>query len=213
VQIQGCAAYIQPFPGEELEPRVLPGASIETIRNVYGPELKHVNESREWEWKPENFSLQVWGDSDQKIARSLGIDAKPGRVIATPDGIELGKDTFATLLQKMKNRRIAVSEKMEGADGTWILFVSFRSVCNPDDWSEYSWYLDGTPAVDEAVGNATPFRSDPFLNKVVEYYSAGVGKQSIGDIEGQPSTHKSREPGDPRSPSSSGNNSDTPTGS
>ena len=121
---------------------------------AYGQESKYTNEIREWEWQADDFNLQVWGDSDPKRVRSIGLDVRPGHIITTPDGIDLRKDTFATLLQKMRDRGISVSEKMEGADGTWILFASFPSLCNADDWSEYSWYLNGTPAVDDAVGNS-----------------------------------------------------------
>ena len=190
VRIEGCAAYIQPPPGEKLEPIVLPGVSIENLRKVYGRESRHTTDINEWEWHTEDFNLQGWGYSKENKIRSIGLDATPGHLIATPDGIELGKDTFATILQKMKDRGISVSEKMEGAEGTWILFVSFPSVCNPDDWSEYSWYLGGTPKVDDAVGSSVPFHSNIFLNKVVENYSTGIGKESEGDIEGQPSIHQ-----------------------
>jgi hypothetical protein len=189
VHIEGCAGYVQPPYGEMLEPRVLPGAPIEEFRQTYGKESKHVEENKEWEWQTEAIDLHGWGDGQEEKARSIGLDVKPGHVIATPDGVELGKDTFASLLQKMKDRGVDVSERMEGADRTWILFASFRSVCNPDDWSEYSWYLDGTSTVDEGVGNSIPFHSTVFLQKVVEHYSTGSGKESEGEIEGQPASH------------------------
>jgi hypothetical protein len=190
IHIEGCAGYIQPPNGEKLEPRVLPGASIEKFRQTYGQESKHVKEIKEWEWETNSIDLQASGFSKEEKARSIGLDVKPGHIVSTPDGIELGKDTFAIVLQKMKDRGIAVSERMEGADGTWILFVSFPSVCNPDDWSEYSWFLDGSPTVDSAVGNSIPFHSSVFLQRVAEYYSLGAGKESEGDIEGQPATHE-----------------------
>ncbi len=190
LQIERCEAYVQTHRGENLEPRAFPNASIEKFRRAYGQESKYTNEIREWEWQADDFNLQVWGDSDPKRVRSIGLDARPGHIITTPDGIDLRKDTFATLLQKMRDRGISVSEKMEGADGTWILFASFPSLCNADDWSEYSWYLNGTPAVDDAVGNSIPFRSNIFLQKVVENYSMAIGKESEGDIEGQPATHE-----------------------
>jgi len=190
VQIRGCATYIEPPSGALVEPRVLTGASIEDLRQAYGKESNYNSEIREWEWKFEDFDLQGWANSKGDRARAIGINTKPGHIVATPDGIELGKDTFANLLQKMKDRGVTVSEKMEGADGTWILFASFPSVCNPENWSEYSWYMKGTPAIEDAIGDSIPFRSNIFLNKVVSNYSTGVGKESDGDVEGQPATHE-----------------------
>jgi hypothetical protein len=188
--IEGCEAFILPGPGEPLEPRLLPEASIEDLRHLYGQETKHVDEIGEWEWQSSGFNLQGWEQGKARTVRSIGLDAKPGHIIATPDGIKLGKDTFATLLLKMKRRGITVRERMEGADGTWILFASFPSTCNPDDWSEYSWYSEGTPAVEKAIGNSIPFRSDVFLHKIVENYATGTGRESDGDSEGQPATHQ-----------------------
>jgi hypothetical protein len=190
IHIEGCEAYIQPPSGEKLEPRALPGASIDGLRRLYGLESKHDNDIKEWEWQAGKFNLQAWGNSLDDEAKSIGVDVTPGHIIVTPDGIELGKDTFATLLQKMKDRGVIVKEEMGGADGTWILFASFPSVCNPQYWSEYTWYLDGTPAVEKAIGSEIPFRSNVFMREVVRNYQVEEGKQPSGEIEGQPSIHE-----------------------
>ncbi len=189
IHIDGCKSYLAPPNDEKLEPRVLPGASIEDLRRVYGPETNFDSTVEKWEWQSEAFNLRRWGIRNEDKAESIGIDINPGNIVATPDGIELGRDTFSTVLQKMKDRGVPVSEYMEGADGTWILFVSFSSTCDPQDWSEYTWYLDGTPAVENAIGNEIPFRSNIFLQEVVKNYEIEAGKEPSGEIEGQPSVH------------------------
>jgi len=169
---------------------LLPGAAIEEFRQAYGQESKHMNEIREWEWRAEDFNLQVWSDSDQKIARSIGIDAKSGHVTATPDGIELGRDTFASLLQKMKDRGVSVSERIASGDGPWILTVSFPSVCDSSLRSEYVWIIDGSPEVEESFGNGQLLRSNIFLPRTVFYYSLEMNKDWVEDTEGAPASHE-----------------------
>lgn len=187
--IDGCRSYIEPPNGVDVEPKILPGAPIENLRHLYGQESKHDKTINEWEWRTKDFSLHRWGLSDQDKARSIGIDVNPGRIVATPDGVELGKDTFAAIVPKMNDRGVAVTEHMEGADGTWILFVSFPSTCDSQYWSEYTWYLDGTPSVEKAIGNVVPFRSDVFLQEVVKHYDVEASNEPEGEVEGQPSVH------------------------
>lgn len=126
--IEGCAEYIQPSSGEKLEPRVLPGASIEAIRSIYGKESKR--EEYDYVWNTSDYSLSAYLGPGGASSNGINLNAIQGHVISTPDGIELGKDTFATLLQKMKDRGIDVSERMGDAAGIWVLTISFLSVCS-----------------------------------------------------------------------------------
>lgn len=71
VHIEGCATFIQPPPSEKLEPRILPGASIENIRQVYGRESKYVEEIKEWKWQSDAINLQAWSDGKKKEARAF----------------------------------------------------------------------------------------------------------------------------------------------
>jgi hypothetical protein len=169
---------------------VLPGTLIDEFRQTYGQESKHVNDIREWEWQAEDFNMQVWEGSDQKRARSIGIDSKPGHVIATPDGIELGKDTFASLLQKMKDRGVSVSERIASGDGPWVLTVSFPSVCDPSLRSEYVWMIAGSPEVEESFGSSEPLHSNIFLPMTVNSYSLEVNREGVELTEGEPASHE-----------------------
>lgn len=171
-----------------MEPRVLPGVSIEAIRKVYGPESEKKDYG--YIWNMDDYSLNDFDYGNGKGTGSILLSVKTGHLIATPDGIELGKDTFATFLQKMKDRGIEVDERLADEDMIWVLHVSFPATCGSKFRSEYAWFMDDNSATDKAIGEDTPLHSSIFLDKIV--YSYGLDNADIHseELEGQPATHE-----------------------
>ena len=190
IRIEGCTAPIVPTLGEDLQPRVVPGVSIEAVRKIYGPEWKREQLGSDYVWLQDNYRLTDFDTGHGKHAATIILEALTGGVVATPDGIELGKDTFATLLAKMNARGIQTGERMQNVEGQWVLTVSFLSVCNPDFRSQYVWAVPGTPDVNESIGDGLMPRSSFSLNRTVSLYNMKTVADSGVELSGQPSTHQ-----------------------
>lgn len=190
IQIEGCTAPIMPLLGEDLQPRVVPGVSLETVRKIYGPEWKREQLASEYTWLGDNYRLTDFDVSRGKQAATISVGALTGGKVATPDGIELGKDTFSTLLAKLSARGIQVGERMQNVESQWILTVSFLSVCSPEFRSQYVWSVPDTHDVSASVGDGLNPRSNFFLNRTVSLYKMKTVADSDEDLAGQPSTHQ-----------------------
>jgi hypothetical protein len=179
-----------PILGEDLQPRVVPGASLDTVRKIYGPEWKREQLASEYIWLEDNYRLTDIDVSRGKQAASISVGALTGGKVSTPDGIELGKDTFSTLLAKMSARGIHVGERMQNVESQWVLTVSFVSVCSPDLTSQYMWSVPDTHDVSASVGDGLNPRSNFFLNRTVSLYKIKTVADSDEELAGQPSTHQ-----------------------
>jgi hypothetical protein len=179
-----------PILGEDLQPRVVPGVSVETVRRIYGPEWKREQLASDYIWLADKYRLTDFDSSRGKHAATISLEALNGAVVATPDGIELGKDTFATLLAKMSARGIQTGERMQNVESQWILTVSFLSLCSPDFRSQYVWSVPDTPDVSGSIGDGLNPRSNFFLNRTVSLYNMKTVADSYEELAGQPSTHQ-----------------------
>ncbi|MGA3080131.1 MAG: hypothetical protein ABSD44_01970 [Terracidiphilus sp.] len=191
IHIEGCAAYIQPPSGENLEPRMLPGASIEGFQTTYGQPGKHDKVAQSWEWENNASTLDAFANSkEESVVSSLLLESKSGRKVATPDGIVLGKDTYQTVLDKLQARGVKFREQLADEDMVWVLTVTFPSTCNSDLNSKYNWSMDDTPETDKEIGNDLPFHSRIFLDKLATSYIVERAYKGNEIIDGPPATHE-----------------------
>lgn len=188
IHIEGCQAYIQPPLGEKMEPRLMPGASIDDFRRIYGHESKH--DGNDWQWDKDDFYLYDFDYAKGAKSGSILLESNSGHFLATPDGIVLGRDTYQDLLRKMKDRGVEVTERLADEDMVWVLTVSFPSTCNPNLRSKYVWMTNDTEKTDEEIGNDPPFNSKIFLDQVVNSYSIETYTNGDEILDGPQATHK-----------------------
>jgi hypothetical protein len=176
LHVDGCKEDFIVKVGELVEPRVVPGASLAQFRSIYGKETKQDQHNvATWERRPYTLTES---DSEPGQTSFVHLTVPPGHVVETLDGVELGIDSFAAILHKMRDRKIEVEEKVAASDGKWTLTFTLASGCARQFISEYSRSLDSGPEIDKQIagkiepgGQPGPLRPDVFLNKVVYDYS------------------------------------------
>jgi hypothetical protein len=198
LHVDGCDKDFLVKVGELVEPRVVPGAPLERFRAIYGKETRFDKLGPAWTWDKDPFTLLDVNPKPDSPGNSVSIDVKQGHVVETLDGIELGIDSFGTLLHKLRDRQIPVHERIDGPEGDWVLTVSFYSDCSHKFRSEYSRILPGGPEIDSKIvppsndprAGALPWRSDVFMNKVITHYTlAPSNGTDDSPTAGQPADH------------------------
>ncbi len=189
VHIQGCD---NEFADSKVEPRVLPGATLDEIREIYGNETKKEDYGG-YTWNLSGFTLQTFPLEKTDKQTDFLIVTNQDHKVATLDGIVLGKDTFASILKAAKARGIQVHERMDGPEGNWALYVSFPSACSGKFISEYSWMIPGSTEVNKQIipdpdNGSAPWRSDIFLDKIAVKYTVELADRYQSD-EGSASIH------------------------
>ena len=176
LHVEGCNEDFIVKVGELVEPRVIPGASLAQFRSVYGQETRRdQHHVATWERRP---YILTESDSGPSQTSFVHLSVPPGHVVETLDGVELGIDSFAAILHKMRDRKIEVEEKVTASDGKWTLTFNLDSGCARQFVSEYSRTLDSSPEIDKQIagkigpdGQMGPLRPDVLLNKVVYEYT------------------------------------------
>jgi hypothetical protein len=194
LHIEGCDTDFPVKPGEQIEPQVVPGVTVEKIRSIYGKESKK-DELGVLTWNLDGYSLSDDLSKTHVEQGTVSLFPNHGQILTTTDGIELGKDTFATLLQKTKARGIPIHESMDGPEGSWMLLVWFPSMCNSKFRSVYTWIIRGSQTVDEQIlpavkDGGAPWRSNVFLDEKVQYFSMEPAHEPAEELNYHPSVHQ-----------------------
>jgi hypothetical protein len=196
LHVEGCDKDFIVKTGELVEPRAVPGAPLERFRNIYGKETKR--EARQtFTWSADAFSLTESDYGPENLGNHVFISVNQGHVVQTLDDIELGLDSMGTLFRKMRDRKLEVHERIDGAEGNWMLTVSFFSACGRKYRGEYSIFLPGTPQIEDSIksqgsgpqATGMPLNSDIFLNKIIYNYVLVPSGGKDESIEGNPSEH------------------------
>jgi len=191
LHIDGCHDDFTVKMGELVEPRVVPGAPLEEFRKIYGKETRRDKDGAVV-WDPNPYTLTAV----QKPA-AIHLSLELGHVVQTLDGIELGIDSFGTVLRKMRDRGVETHERIERTPKGWTLIVSFYSNCSRNYRSEYSRTLQTTPELEKQIPPLPTkldgqiegphlYRSDVFMNKVVSEYSLVPSEGKDDSDQGQP---------------------------
>jgi hypothetical protein len=178
LHVEGCNEDFIVKVGELVEPRAVPGASLDHFRSIYGRENKRdAHGVATWERNPYTLT-----EGDPGFVH---LAVFPGHVVETLDGVELGIDSFAAILHKMRDKKVEVAEKVTGGDGKWTLTFTLASSCGRRYLGEYSRTLDAGPEIDRQVaglpgpdGRPGQLRPDVFLNKVVYDYTLKPASQA-----------------------------------
>jgi len=194
LHVEGCTADFPIRPGERLEPRVLPGASRDQFRNIYGKETT-LDKSGSLVWKLEPYTVTDFESGKPNAA--VTIQMAQGHVLRTLDGIDLGVDTFHSILRRNMGLWIEVHERIEKREDEWVLNLSFYSACGKKYRSVYSWTLPSSPETDRLIHLPTetpqtpksPLNSNTFYNKVVENYRLEFANGTDDTTLGTPSAH------------------------
>jgi hypothetical protein len=220
LHVEGCREDFLVKPGEIVEPKAAPGASLDQFLNLYGPETKP-KPLKHGEAKQQVAGIHTWdlyeytltagdftaGDpQNSNPQNSVHFSLKPGHVLETLDDVELGIDSMGTVFRKMRDRMIEVHETIERTDGNWTLRISIPSACGRNFRSEYSRTLPSDPETDRQIekeiasqntasggkAGTSPalLRSDMFMNKVVSEYTLSVANGNYVPREGSPSEHE-----------------------
>lgn len=196
LHVDGCKEDFIVSPGEVVEPRVIPGSSIDQFRNIYGPETKQ-SRPGVFDWHTEAFELQVAEPSPSQTA-DLQMSLNSGHIVESLDGVELGLDSYATILRKMQDKKVEIHERIRHADNHWILTLTMFSACGKRFRSEYVRSLPDDPETSQLInrretggnGQQGLIRSDIFMNKVVYDYAMQPSNGSDDDPSaGEPSEH------------------------
>ena len=209
LHVDGCVEDFIVQPGELVEPMVVPGATLEQVRETYGQDLDDSKKrSKEaglqegvYRWDENAFLLtDGWfGANDSRDFVDVSVPV--GHVVESLDGIELGIDSFGTIFRKMgRDRKVEMHERLLHGDGNWTLIVSFYSACGRKFRSEYSRSFEESPEIDALVtrkpasgGNSGSedglLRSDTFMNKVVSEYRMVPSLGTDVAAEGMASEH------------------------
>lgn len=196
LHVEGCDKDFVVKIGELVEPRAVPGTPLERFRSIYGKETKHPNRQG-YTWDPNAFSLTESNYGPESLGNNISISVNQGHVVQTLDDIELGLDSMGTLFRKMRDRKVEVHERIEGAEGNWMLTVSLFSACGRRYRSEYSVVLPGTPQIEHSIMAQGKYpqkvdklwNSDVFMNKVVYQYTLTPSNGQDETMEGSPSEH------------------------
>jgi hypothetical protein len=202
LHVDGCREDFTVKVGELVEPRVVPGASPEQFREVYGKEsAREARGTLTWKRDPFTLMAEMHGPSSADEARnSIHLALNQGHVVETLDGIELGIDSFGTIFHKMRDRKVEVHERIARSDQGWTLIVSMFSACGRGYRSEYTRTLPSDAETDRLIaprkaapGSNQPvtglLRSDVFMNKDMFDYAMVPSNGKDDAAEGQPSEH------------------------
>lgn len=204
LHVEGCEKDFLVKTGELVEPRAVPGASLDRFRAIYGKETKR-DRSGVFTWDRDPYTLTDIDLGPGNLGNSVSIDVHQGHVVETLDGIELGIDSFGTIFRKMRDRQLEAHERMIQGQGNWKLIVSFYSDCGHKYRGEYSRTLPTSSETDKLIAplaaqpNAQPgrqaaqatglWRSDIFMNKVAFDYTLVPSNGQDDAVEGSPSEH------------------------
>ena len=192
LHVDGCRQDFIVSPGELVEPTVVPGASLDNFRDVYGKETKRDPQGA-LTWNKYEYSLTAGGFGGGSLGSSLSISLNSGHILESLDGVELGLDSMGTIFRKMRDKKVEVRERIRRDGDHWILTLSLESACGRGFRSEYFRSLPSDSETDRQInrrsvgadGKAGPLRSDIFMNKVVYDYVMETAK----DDAGEPSEH------------------------
>jgi len=200
LHVEGCKEDFLVSPGEIVEPLVVPGAPIDQFRAVYGPETKQPQPGV-FDWHTEAFELQAVEPTANQTP-SLQMSLNSGHIVESLDGVELGLDSFATILHKMQDRKVEIHERIRHTTNEspahWILTLTMFSACGRKFRSEYIRSLPDDPETSRLInrrvyggnGQQGLIRSDIFMNKVVYDYTMVPANGSDDDPgAGEPSEH------------------------
>ncbi len=195
LHVEGCKEDFIVTPGEIVEPKIAPGATLEQFRGIYGPESK--SEKSQFVWDTNAFQLTTTPATATEPDAPIQIALNGGHVVETLDGIELGLDSFGTVFRKMRDRKVEVHERILRSGDQWILTVSLFSSCGRRFRSEYSRGIPSDPLTDSLInrrstgtnGQPGPLRSDVFMNKVSYAYVLKNSNGRDDSAQGEPSEH------------------------
>lgn len=203
LHVDGCKEDFIVSLGEIVEPRVVPGSSIDQFRATYGPELKQTQPGVPgvFAWHTEAFEMQAAEPTPSQTA-NLQMSLNSGHIVESLDGVELGLDSFATILHKMQDRKIEIHERIRHSTNEtpshWILTLTMFSACGRKYRSEYIRSLPDDPETSRLInrretggnGQQGLLRSDIFMNKVVYDFTMQPSNGSDDDpTAGEPSEH------------------------
>lgn len=158
----------------DIEPKKFPGDSIESVRLIYGNESSEINSLHIW--KRPGYELNAATDAKGSVVE-IGVEVMHKTVLRTPDGVLLGRATFADLLAFTQAHRIVVHEKIESGDGPWILKAYFPSLRDARQISVYQWIISSEDTTDASIDRGDGvLHSDVFLNQVADEYLIEQGK-------------------------------------
>ncbi len=196
LHVEGCREDFIVSPGEVVEPRMAPGASLEDFRSIYGDPSSQ--EGSAASWKADPFTLTIEPAKPGRPGASVEIAMNGGHVVETLDGIELGLDSFGTILHKMRDRKIEVHQRIRPAGDEWVLTVSMFSACGRRFRSEYSRSIPSDPRTDSLInrrasgssGQPRPLRSDIFMNKVSYNFALRESQGTDDSNAGESAEHE-----------------------
>jgi hypothetical protein len=178
LHVDGCKDDFIVSPGEIVEPRVVPGASLDQFRSVYGDEKPDKKNPDALVWRTDEFELLANKAAPGEPGNLIQMSLNSGHIVETLDGIELGLDSFGTIFRKMQDKKVEIHQRIRREGDHWILTVSIYSACGRKFRSEYFRSLPSDPETDALInrretgsdGKPGPLRSDIFMNKVVYDY-------------------------------------------
>jgi hypothetical protein len=195
LHVDGCHEDFLINPGESVEPRLAPGAPLEQFLTLYGPELAGKpllqygiprQPDGTHQWNLELFRLAVLSKQQQPGENDrIQMSLNSGHVVESLDGVELGLDSFGTILRKMRDKKVEIHQRIRREESVdpdkpahWVLTVSIYSACGKSFRSEYFRRIPSDPETDRQInprvpalpGQFVPLRSDVFMNKVVYDY-------------------------------------------
>jgi hypothetical protein len=196
LHVDGCDKNFIVKIGELVEPRIVPGASLDQFRNIYGKETRR-EDRQNATWRRDAFSLTDGYYGPESLGNEVNISVNQGHVVQTLDDVELGLDSVGTLFRKMRDRKVEAHERIDSSDGKWRLTVSFFSACGRKYRSEYSVRLPGSPQTDNSIlplangpqNGGRPLRSGAFMNKVIYDYSLVPSGGKDEPAAGNPAEH------------------------
>jgi len=197
LHVDGCRQDFIVSPGELIEPTVVPGASLEQMLSVYGPEPKR-DKNDALTWDKYEYSLTEGGFGAGNPGSFLRISLNSGHILESLDGVELGLDSMGTIFRKMRDKKVEVDERIRRDGDRWILTMSLDSACGRSYRSVYFRSLPSDPETDRLInrrvagadGKPGPLRSDIFMNKVVYDYVMETADSKDAALQGEPSEHE-----------------------
>jgi hypothetical protein len=213
LHVDGCDKDFLVKIGELVEPRAIPGATLQAFEEVYGKPSKRGKPGIQiWDTEPFSLAEGVLSGTPADTTQPpfVLISLNQGHVVQTLDDVELGIDSFASIFRKARDRNIEIHERIqhnisrtgESAGASWTLTVSFDSSCGRRFRSEYSRTLAATPEIDREINpppsksdgqiavQQAPYRSSVFMNKLVSEYTMVLSNGQSDSKAGSPSEHE-----------------------